>query len=148
MFAVDAEPGSAETIARTVGGALGNGMAADAVARRRLTVVEARLEAARYPRCELAYAGFSLPFVPPSRFEEAWARITGALRPGGWLAVDLFGERDDWAQRPDITTHTRGELDALLAGLQVHRLTEEEHDGRSFLGPKHWHSYGIIARKP
>lgn len=61
--------------------------------------------------------------------------------------MDLFGERDDWAGT-DGTYLSREEAEALLDGLEVIELVEEEHDGRSFSGPKHWHPYRVLARRP
>ena len=41
-----------------------------------------------------------------------------------------------------------GESDvrALFDGLQIVSLDEEDQDGDSFSGPKHWHVFDIVAR--
>ena len=36
----------------------------------------------------------------------------------------------------------------LVDGLELIALDEEEQDGNSFLGPKHWHVFDVIARRP
>jgi len=36
----------------------------------------------------------------------------------------------------------------LFDGLDVLALDEEDQDGDSFLGPKHWHVFDVIARRP
>jgi hypothetical protein len=36
----------------------------------------------------------------------------------------------------------------LLDGLDIRRLEESERDGHAFSGPKHWHTFDILARKP
>ena len=36
----------------------------------------------------------------------------------------------------------------LLDGLDILRLEETEQDGHAFSGPKHWHTFDILARKP
>ncbi len=62
----------------------------------------------------------------------------------------------DWAgyyassagREPDLTFHTRHQAEALLDGLDILRLDETEQDGHAFSGPKHWHTFGILARKP
>src|SRR5699024_12392967 len=69
-----------------------------------------------------------------------------ALRAQGVLAVDLFGEHDDWAGT-DGTFLSRDEVGALLEGYEVLASTEKERDGRSFSGPKHWHTFRILARR-
>jgi hypothetical protein len=92
------------------------------------------------------YAGFSLPFCLPQAFPGTWARIRQALAPGGIFAGQLFGLRDSWADDPDMTFHARPEVEVLLDGLQILRLEETEHDGHAASGPKHWHTFDILAR--
>ena len=36
----------------------------------------------------------------------------------------------------------------LVDGLELLALDEEDQDGDSFLGPKHWHVFDVIARRP
>ncbi len=103
---------------------------------------------AEMPAADLVYAGYALPFVHPSAFSSVWQRIRGALRPGGWLAVDLFGDRDSWADNHEMTFLDRPTVDHLLSGLTVEMLDEEDADGRAFSGPKHWHVFHVIARHP
>ena len=63
------------------------------------------------------------------------------------LAVTLFGERDCWAaEYPEMTFHSRAAVEARLDGLDVVELTEDERDGSSDVGPKHWHVFEVLAR--
>ncbi len=39
-------------------------------------------------------------------------------------------------------------VQALLAGLDQPDVRELENDGDSFDGPKHWHVFDIVARRP
>ena len=131
----DADPTVVETIAE-----LGTD--------RAIEHTRARLEDLReLPPCDLVLACVSLPFVPRGAFAALWGAVLRALRPGGVLAVDLFGDRDDWAAG-DGTFLTRDEVDELVTGLEVLRLHEEERDGPAFSGPKHWHTYQLVARRP
>lgn len=132
---VDADP--------TVSGAL------EAIGRRgdlqhRTASLEEDLE---LPPCHLLLACASLPFVRRERFASLWTTIRAALLPGAVLAVDLFGVRDDWSAG-EGTFLTRTEVEQLLDGLEVHALEEQERDGRAFSGPKHWHTYGVLAAAP
>ena len=36
----------------------------------------------------------------------------------------------------------------LLDGLNILCLEKTERDGHAFSGPKHWHTFDILARKP
>ena len=113
----------------------------------RLEARVAAIEDVALPACDFVYAGYSLPFVPPDRFAAMWAGLVRALRPGGCLAGQLFGERDSWTSDPSMTFQTRAEALALLAPLRVEVFREREEDGNSFSGTKHWHIFDIIARR-
>lgn len=120
--------------------------------RERLTVRRASFEelaseeAGGLPAADLVYAGFALPFCSADVFERLWADIRGCLRRGGIFAGQLFGPHDDFAAWPQVNTHERADVERLLDGLTVVRLDEEDKDGTSFAGPKHWHVFHIIAR--
>ena len=138
VLAVDAEPaGIALLRARIPPAAAG-----------RIRVMCASFAAADLPCAHLIHAGFSLPFCPPQEFPALWARIRRALAPGGIFAGQLFGTRDTWADDPDLTFHARHQAETLLDGLDILRLEETERDGHAFSGPKHWHTFDILARKP
>jgi hypothetical protein len=68
--------------------------------------------------------------------------------PGGVFAGQLFGTHDTWADDPDMTFYARHQVEVLLDGLDILRLEETERDGHAFSGPKHWHTFDILARKP
>lgn len=123
---------------------------AHAVGSDRLSTVVADLADYEVPPADLVLACLSLPFVRPAAFDRTWAGIRTAVSGGGVLAVNLFGDRDTWAQPgsaiAEMTFHSREQVEALLAGLDVVELTEDEHDGPSGAGPKHWHTFDVIAR--
>jgi hypothetical protein len=100
------------------------------------------------PYAHLIHAGFSLPFCAPQQFPALWARIGRALAPGGVFAGQLFGTHDTWADDPDMTFYVRHQVEVLLDGLDILRLEVTERDGHAFSGPKHWHTFDILARKP
>ncbi|WP_264030627.1 class I SAM-dependent methyltransferase [Cellulosimicrobium sp. SH8] len=120
--------------------------------RGRLTVHEAGAAdvstLVRPAAVQLVHASYALPHVPRLAFDDAWRQVRAALSPGGWLAVDLFGDRDSWVGAQDETFLSRAEVDDLLAGLDVVVLDEVEEDGEAFSGPKHWHTYAVVARAP
>ncbi|HEX9647295.1 MAG TPA: class I SAM-dependent methyltransferase [Alphaproteobacteria bacterium] len=141
VLAIDAEPAAIE--------ALRARPEITASARSRLETRVARFEAARWPRVDLVNASFALPLVPPAAFAGLWRRIVASLKPGGRFAGQLYGERDGWAGDPTITFFSRSQVEALLAGLEVEHLLEEEDDSVTPRGaPKHWHIFHVVARKP
>ena len=83
---------------------------------------------------------------PPSRRRGvASARPS---RPGGILAANLFGPRDTWAKDPKMNFHDRAAVEALLDGLEIVDLQEQDSDGDAVTGPKHWHVLEFVARQP
>lgn len=140
VTAIDAHPKSAELI-RT---------RADLPPDAAITIVQAAMEDAEIPECDLLNCSFTLPFCLPDRFESLWHRIALAIRPGGRFAGQLFGDRDTWAPLPDRTHHTLQQARALLgrAGLVPELFREDESDAADAEGnPKHWHVFHIVARK-
>lgn len=98
------------------------------------------------PVADLLLSCATLSFVPRTGFDALWRTIREAVRPGGMLAIDLFGEQDDWAGT-DGTFVSRAEVDELLQGWAHAEVEEKEYDGRSFAGPKHWHTVTVLARR-
>jgi tellurite methyltransferase len=119
-----------------------------AACTRRIRLVCASFADAVVPPAYLIHAGFSLPFCPPSQSSVVWAQIRRALVPGGIFAGQLFGPHDSWAEDPDMTFQDRSEVTRLLDGLEILELHETERDGEAYSGPKHWHTYDILAREP
>ncbi len=100
------------------------------------------------PGADLINASFSLQFCPPQTFATFWTKVVAALRPGGRFCGQLIGDRDSWAKYPDMSCHTRAQVDNFLAPFTVEYFDEEEHPGETALGEaKHWHLFQIVARK-
>jgi trans-aconitate methyltransferase len=138
VHAVDGSPDTRDVVVRTIGGV-----------HSRLTLDVSHYSAlATLPPADLIYAGYSLPYQPPESFHRVWALLRAALRPGGVLAVNLFGERDAWAGEPGMTFLTGGAARALFAGLEIVSWDEEDGTGPAFGGPKHWHVHDVVARAP
>jgi SAM-dependent methyltransferase len=115
---------------------------------RQIQLICAAFANTTIPSAHLIHAGFSLPFCSPRQLPALWTRISHALLPGGIFAGQLFGIRDSWADDPDMTFHSREEVIAFLDGLEILMLHETECDGEAFSGPKHWHTFDILARRP
>jgi trans-aconitate methyltransferase len=139
VHAIDAAPSTGTRVLMTTAGA----------GLERLTIdVKDFHDVITLPPMDLFYAGYSLPFVHPDLFPDMWTVIRNSLRPGAWLAADLFGERDAWAGSRNMTFFTEPSARVLFDGLELVRFTEEELDGPSFGGPKRWHLFRSIARQP
>jgi len=138
VFATDRQD---EAIRRTAARATGAGVA------DRLTTRLAPMERVDLPPADLVWASYSLFFCDPDRFGDVWSRVTGAIRPGGRFAGQILGDRDTWARQLDgISSFTIEEARALFDGFDVERFDEEEKEDEP--GPKWWHVFHVVARKP
>ena len=108
-----------------------------------------RFEEMAFPDADLVNSSFALPLVAPPDFPDLWDRILGAVRGGGRISCQLYGDRDSWVGRPGITFFTKSGIEALLDPLDVEHFREEEDDSVTPRGQqKHWHIFHIVARKP
>lgn len=139
VLAIDAEPQAALSLAGRP----------DLPRPGALVTRTARFQDARWPKVDLVNASFSLPICPPEMFPDLWAAIRGSLHRGGRFSGQFYGERDDFARDPHLTCHTAAETAAMLEGMEVEMLDEEEDDGVTPRGrAKHWHIRHVVARKP
>ena len=114
----------------------------------RLETQVARFEDATWPEADLINSSCALPFCAPAQFGAVWQRIVASLRAGGRFCGQLFGDRDSWASRPEMSFQTRADAEQLLRGLELERFDEVEEDGQTAVGdPKHWHFFHVVARK-
>lgn len=118
-----------------------------AEARERLQTQVARFEAMELMPAELIYAGFSIPFCRPQHFGALWQKIVTNIVPGGRFAGQLFGVNDTWADNPKMTFFTAELARELFTGFEIEQFDEEEEDGQSTVGAKHWHIFHVIAQK-
>lgn len=100
------------------------------------------------PSVDLVWASFSLFFNDPERFDDVWTAIRGAIRPAGRFAGEILGERDTWSVDPGITAMSRAAAERRFDGWTIERFDEEEEDGETLAGPKHWHVFHVVARAP
>jgi SAM-dependent methyltransferase len=138
VLAIDPTPGAAEVLRPQV----------PPSAVSRLEIVTDRADAIELPPFDLLYAGYALPFIRPEAFPRFWADVVARVRPGGFLIVNVFGVRDTWASDPDMTFVDAERVRKMLDGLEQPDVRELENDGDSFDGPKHWHVFDVVARRP
>ena len=138
MLAIDPAPAAAEVLQSQV----------PAHAAGRLEIRSVPAEDADLLPFDLLYAGYSLPFLGADAFDRFWNAARDRLRPGGILVVNFFGPRDSWAGREGMRFIDVDAVRRLVDGLELLALDEEDQDGNSFLGPKHWHVFDVIARRP
>jgi tellurite methyltransferase len=138
VLAIDRDPAAIEQLQSRV----------PARFRPRLEALTGSFEELHLPPASFVYAGYSLPFCRPEYFDRLWVNIVASIRPDGRFAGQLFGIRDSWANKPDMTFHSAEHVASLLeAGFEIEVLDESEQDGEAFNGPKHWHIFEIIARR-
>lgn len=101
------------------------------------------------PAAALIHSSYALPYAEPEAFALLWTAIRDALLPGGWFGAHLFGVNDAGFADGEVATYlTRSEALGLLDGWEVVQFEEEDAVGPSFVGPRHWHVFHVIARRP
>jgi SAM-dependent methyltransferase len=98
---------------------------------------------------DLVVAINSLPFESPAAYPDIFNKMLGSMRSGAVLCMTFFGPSDGWAARPEMTFHSREDIETLCSGLGIISLDEIEEDSKTIKGDaKHWHVFQLIARKP
>lgn len=100
-----------------------------------------------FPRADVLYSAYALPMLGEDGLRSTWPRLVAALRPGGIAAVDFFGPRDTWAERPDIAVTDDAALSAMLTRFQILDRVVRDEAGRFMDERKHWHVISVLARK-
>lgn len=98
---------------------------------------------------DLINAQFALPFIHPDKFDGVFRRVLEALRPGGVITGQLFGDRDEWAATDSMTFHNRELALQVLQPLQILHFDEEDNPHATIASGarKHWHLFHFIAAK-
>jgi tellurite methyltransferase len=137
VLAIDGEPAAIEQLMEKV----------PAKSKSHLQTQVAKFHEVILPLADLIHASFSLPFCEPEHFPTFWENIVDAIKPGGRFVGQFFGLRDSWANEPDMTFHTDDQIRAMLDAFEIESFHEQDEDGSSASGPKHWHVFTVIARK-
>lgn len=136
VHAVDAEPRAVEILNSRV----------TEEQRERLETTVGRFSEVELPEADLVFASLSLPFTG-DEFEESLRRAVTWVRPGGWLVAVFLGPDDSWAGEDDVTVVDREQLETALGDLDEVIIEEEQFDGPSGSGPKHWHWFIVRAMR-
>lgn len=138
VHAIDSEPAAIEGLRPLASPAPGA-----------LTLQACRFEdLSSLPAAHLIHAGLSLPFCHPECFDAFWSLVRSALRPGGVFAGHFFGPRDAWADSQSMSFHSRDQVLHLLDGMELVAFKEFDGMAPSMRGPKHWHRFDVVARRP
>ena len=115
--------------------------------RSSLTTEVGKFHELELPAANLVFASLSLPFAA-LHFEESVASAWNAVKPGGWFVGVLLGLNDTWAPDDDTVAVARDEIPDLFPEARRLYIEEEEFDGPSSVGDKHWHWFVVSARRP
>lgn len=137
VHAIDSEPRAIELLRSRVGD--------DALSR--LTTQVGAFDEVDLPMADLVFASLSLPFAG-EKHDASVRRALAAVKPGGWFVGVFFGHNDMWASTPGVSSIDRDDIATLFAGFDPVDIDEEEFDGPSSIGEKHWHWYVVSACRP
>ena len=97
---------------------------------------------------DLIYSNLSIPFCRPERFDEFWTEIIRAINVDGRFAGNLFGDKDDWADRTDTTFKTKEQVYHLFRDFELEYFDEIlKHGQVGASSVKQWHIFEVIARR-
>ena len=97
---------------------------------------------------DIALTMYSLPFNAPDTFDNVFENIKKSIVEDGIFCGQLFGVRDEWSNKPNMTFHTKRQIAKLFLGMEIIYFKEEEIDGKTANGaPKHWHVFHFIAKR-
>ena len=111
-----------------------------------LTTQIAFYEDMQLPSAGFINAGYALPFAKKENFNNIWAKIVTALKPGGVFYGQFFGPEDS---SPSSTSlHSETEIrNNLLKNFDILYFTEKKEWGHNKDGKKFWHVFNVVARK-
>ncbi|MAZ67530.1 hypothetical protein CL652_02035 [bacterium] len=90
----------------------------------------------------------SLPFLPKDALLRLLPKIKNALTDEGVLCITLFGERDGWSNKKDVSFFSRSEVEGLFSDMHTIMFVEEDLEGDTIQGdPKYWHVFKLIAKR-
>lgn len=113
--------------------------------------IQSRFEDYDFPleQFDIINGQFAFSFIDPASFDLVMGAIKRALKVGGLISGQIFGDRDEW-NVPGATSSylTKEKFDEVFVGFEILYFEEEELDKETALGKlKHWHTFHFIARR-
>jgi len=97
---------------------------------------------------QLINASYALPYCPPEKFHEVMENIKAALAPGGRFAGHFFGPNDSWSSETNKVFLSRAQIEKIFKdGFEIEYYLEEDEEGETMSGSKHWHLHHLVVRK-
>lgn len=100
---------------------------------------------------DIIIASNSLPFINSKEFVEAIIRnIYAGLKTGGIAYFSLFGQRDGWADKTDMSFFEYSEAEDILKNISAEiyfKSTEEGYGNTMKKDLKWWHIHRFYVRK-
>jgi tellurite methyltransferase len=123
---------------------------AKSIDNKEFTYVQTTFEKFDFPpqKFDLISAQWSLSFNPPESFNSMFQKLKSSLKAGGIFCSQLYGIKDDWASRENMSFFEVDKIKQLLSGMEVIKLSEGEENINNIEGKtKHWHVFEVIAKK-
>lgn len=118
----------------------------------KITIKEADIINFKIPKVDCFYSSLTLSFLPRKDFYNTWNKIVAKLDREAIIAINIFGNRDEWYQdTEDMTFMNEVEFRNLIADLNVLHFYENEKLG-TCMGKdglpmdKKWHIFECIVK--
>ena len=127
--------------------------AIDNALAHRLQVIKADFNDLDFPKADVIYASYSLPFCGKSNFSATWQNQFETLPKGTVIGIVLFGHQDAWFGHNDyLVFHSEEEAKALLNAFEINHYENLVYEGTCMSSDgstidKLWHVMNIVAVK-
>ena len=115
--------------------------------RNRLHLHANRFEEFAFPACDLIWASHGYPFCERAQWPTFWSGALRALRVGGRIAGDFFGDQHAFAPEPDVMVLTEAQARDALSSLRIEAFDIEDGYRPSGGQITRWHAFSFSASK-
>ncbi len=120
----------------------------DEFPKDQLTTAHARYDEFVFGEYDFVTSQFALSFNPPETFHDVIRSVKDSLVQGGYLSVNIFGNRDGWSCNTRMTFLNENEVRSIFEDMTVVKFEETEKDASLADGSlKHWHYFDVFATK-
>lgn len=119
----------------------------------RLSILKADFNEITYPKADVIYASYSLPFCGSQNFLTTWDKHFETLKPNTAVGIVLFGQKDEWYAHNDyLAFHSDEEAKSLFKTFDIRHYENIEYLGKCMSSDgsiidKHWNVINIVAYK-
>ena len=120
--------------------------------KEKVKITEIDISNFKVPKIDCFYSSLTLSFLPKKDFYDLWSNIITKLERGTIIAINIFGDRDDWYENTEDRTFMKEEeFKNLISNFEILYFKENEKLGTcmgkdGFPTDKKWHIFECIIK--